>query len=179
MSVFSNTYQTRRFSFWAIQKPKTTDMKTTFYLIITFLFLSTQQVNSQTLNDLEWMSGYWTASDNGMTMEEVWTSPSAGMMLGLHRDTFANGRGSFEYLRIVQINNEIHYVASLGGGPSTSFKLKEVSANKAVFENLEHDFPQRIIYSLEENSLTARIEDESGEKGMQWTWNKTTFNQNE
>lgn len=179
MSVFSNTYHSWSFSFWAIQKPKNTDMKTIFSLLIIFLVLTTQTSNAQTLDDLSWIGGYWTSSENGMTMEELWTTPSAGIMLGLHRDVFPNGRASFEYIRIVQIDDEVHYVASPGGGPSTSFKLKEVSESKAIFENLEHDFPQRIIYSLTDDSLTARIEDESGEKGMQWTWNKTTFNQNE
>jgi len=47
-----------------------------------------------------------------------------------------------------------------------------LTSEKVVFENLSHDFPQRIIYSRAGDKLTARIEDESGEKGMQWSWTK-------
>jgi hypothetical protein len=45
-----------------------------------------------------------------------------------------------------------------------------------VFENPEHDYPQRIIYQREGNLLIARIEGEvSGEaKGQQWQWQLST-----
>jgi hypothetical protein len=51
--------------------------------------------------------------------------------------------------------------------------MTENKDQKVVFENLEHDFPQRIIYSRSGDTLTARIEDESGEKSMEWVWTKT------
>lgn len=174
MSVFSNTYPFVDFSFEIQSQHKVLSMKST--LLLLFLALTTASIQAQTLTDLDWMSGYWTSSENGTTMEELWTPASGGMMLGLHRDVFGNGRSSFENIRIVQTAEGIVYLASPGGKPATPFTLKEVSAQKAVFENLEHDFPQRIIYSKEGNNLTARIEDETGEKGMQWTWIKTDFN---
>lgn len=148
-------------------------MKTRLLLIL--FTLSTLSLQAQTIESLNWISGYWTSSDNGMTMEELWTTESSGILLGVHRDSFPNGNGSFEYLRIVKVNDEIQYIATPNGGSSTVFKLTESSTNKAIFENLDHDFPQRIIYTRDGDALTARIEDESGEKGMQWTWLKTNF----
>jgi hypothetical protein len=47
-----------------------------------------------------------------------------------------------------------------------SFKLVKLTGTVAVFENLEHDFPQRIEYSLEGDQLTGRIE---GDKKRQDT----------
>lgn len=152
-------------------------MKSIFLFIILFLLTFSGLLNAQTLKDLEWMSGYWTLSQNGNTMEELWTPASGGLMLGLHRDVFSNGRMSFEYLRIAESSEGIVYLASPGGQAPTSFSMTEVMRNKVVFENLGHDFPQRIIYSLNGDKLTARIEDASGDNGMEWTWTKTKFNE--
>lgn len=177
MSDFSNTYRTYDFSFEHQSQLKSRIMKSHTLLSILIIILATISVQAQTLSDLDWLSGYWTSSKDGTTMEELWTPASGGMMLGLHRDVFGNGRSSFESLRIVQTSEGITYLASPGGRPATPFTLKETSDQKVVFENLKNDFPQRIIYSREGNKLTARIEDESGKKGMQWTWTKTDFNE--
>lgn len=175
VSVFYNTDQKCIFSFKVQPESKNVFMKTRIMLFLIAGIL-TVPAQSQSLSDLEWLSGYWTTtSQNGVTMEELWMKPSGGLMAGLHRDVFPNGRFSFEYLRIMETKDGILYVPSPGGKESVSFTLTEVTPNKAVFENLKHDFPQRIIYSLADKKLTARIEDESGKKGMQWTWEKTQF----
>ncbi len=152
-------------------------MKLKYTLITLFLALMGSGVMAQTPNpelpELSWLSGYWTSSENGNTVEELWTHGSGYMMLGLHRDVYANGRSSFEFIRIMRTREGIVYVANPNGAPGTTFTMKEVSGQKVVFENLEHDFPQRIIYSRAGDELTARIEDKSGEKGMEWTWTKT------
>lgn len=45
------------------------------------------------------------------------------------------------------------------GQPEASFKLVKAENKEIVFENLQHDFPQRIIYRLQpDGSLFARIE---------------------
>lgn len=131
------------------------------------------QTSDPSLPELAWLSGYWTSSEDGTTIEELWTEGSGYMMLGVHRDVFANGRSSFEYLRIMRTRDGIVYVASPGGKPGTSFTMIENKDQKVVFENLENDFPQRIIYSRAKDTLTARIENEAGDKSMQWIWTKT------
>lgn len=146
------------------------------HLLIFLFLLSLGSSSAQTLSDLDFLTGNWTGTQGGVTMQEVWTSSPGGIMVGLHKDVFPNGRSSFEFLRIVETEHGITYLASPGGSEPTPFTLKEVSGTKAVFENLEHDFPQRIIYSLSGEKLTARIEDVTGEKGMQWTWTRTNFN---
>ena len=64
-------------------------------------------------------------------------------------------------------------MASPGGRGDTAFRLVAQSEGEAVFENLEHDFPQRIRYTLRGDALTARVEDASGAKGIQWTWKRS------
>ncbi|MFV1885455.1 MAG: DUF6265 family protein [Balneola sp.] len=144
------------------------------FIITCLVFISTS-LSAQTLSDLKWMNGYWTNQQNGNSSEELWSTASGGMMMGMNRGVYANGISSFEFIRIVESEGKVIYLASPGGQTPTPFTLTKVTGKKAVFENMENDFPQRIIYSRDGDELTARIEDSSGEKGMQWTWTKTKF----
>ena len=45
------------------------------------------------------------------------------------------------------------------GGAVTPFRAKEITPSSVIFENPEHDFPQRMIYlSKPDGSLLGRIE---------------------
>jgi hypothetical protein len=124
---------------------------------------------------LEWMAGFWVGVEHGIRMEEFWMRSAGGVMLGLHRDIDSAGLVWFEYLRIEATQSGIVYVASPQGRGPTVFPLKETSRGRAVFENLEQDFPQRIIYRLEDDGLHARIEGlEDGKvKAREWVWKKS------
>lgn len=122
------------------------------------------------LDDLRWMAGHWRGSVDGVEMEEVWLAPRAGVMLGMHRDAKAT-RASFEFIRIATTPEGIVYFAQPAGRPPTPFRLMESTTTRAVFANPEHDFPQRIIYWLEDGRLCARVEGE-GEKAEQWCWTR-------
>ena len=81
-------------------------------------------------------------------------------MLGLSR-TIAGGKTvEFEFMQIrEETNGEIHFIAKPSGQPETTFKLIKGSAREVIFENPQHDFPQRVIYRLEsDGSLVGRIE---------------------
>lgn len=100
-----------------------------------------------TIADLVWMSGDWqTAPGESAQIEEHWTLPAGGTMLGMGRTIVGDKTVEFEFLRIEQRANGIYYVANPQGGPATDFKLTRVSGQEAIFENPEHDFPKRIIY---------------------------------
>jgi len=124
---------------------------------------------------LSWMAGYWRGAEAGTSMEEIWLPPEGGLMLGLHRDIDSEGRTSFEFLRIESSPAGTVYWASPQGSPPTPFALKELKVNAVVFENPEHDFPQRILYRLEAGGLLhARIEGVvDGEPlSSEWTWSR-------
>jgi hypothetical protein len=127
------------------------------------------------LASLSWIAGAWAGVDDGVEMEEHWLPAKGNTMLGLHRDVAGNKTVSFEFLRIEATADAITYWASPKGRPATPFRLKEVSDKKAVFENPEHDFPQRIIYWLgKDGSLHAKIEGTQGgkEAAAEWIWQK-------
>jgi len=87
-------------------------------------------------------------------------------MIGMSR-TVAGGKTVFtEYLQIREMNGQVASIVSLGlNAKPTVFKLVKSSESEVVFENPEHDFPQRIIYRRESSdALFARIEGQ--EKGV-------------
>jgi hypothetical protein len=96
-------------------------------------------------------------------MEEHWTEPAGGILLGLHRDVKEGRTVLFEFLRIEETPDAVTYWASPKGRPATPFKLVEHAEKRVVFENKDHDFPQRILYWIDaDGSLAARIEGTPG-----------------
>lgn len=124
------------------------------------------------LDDIEFMVGHWASRSGQLEMEEVWLAAKGGVMLGLHRDVAPGSKAFFEFLRIEDRDGELVYVASPRGIGSTDFVLVTADQHGVVFENLEHDFPQRIIYRRDGNRLIARIEGEVGGKlkSSDWVW---------
>jgi uncharacterized protein DUF6265 len=123
------------------------------------------------LDDLAWMAGSWASDEGGKRSEEHWTSPAGRMMLGVHRDV-EGGKAAFEFLRIEESSGQVTYLASPQGREATPFKLVESSARRAVFANPEHDFPQRILYWREGESLCAAVEGPIDGKTVseRWCW---------
>ena len=116
-----------------------------------------------------WLEGAWSRTDpRGRRTEEYWTPPRAGTMFGTNR-VIAGGRTVFfENLCIeAQEDGTLVYLASpKGRQPPTPFRMISATADEVVFENPEHDFPQRVIYRrTSETDLTMRIEGmERGER---------------
>ncbi len=107
---------------------------------------------------LSWMNGGWVQKSGGVEIEERWVGPRGDLLAGVNI-TVARGRTSFEFLRIAKTPKGIAYIAQPGGKTPVEFPLKEMSEKKVVFENLAHDFPQRIIYEVRaDGTLLARVE---------------------
>lgn len=65
---------------------------------------------------------------------------------------------AFEYLRIVERDGGLVYIAQPGGRPPTDFVLTRMSGRHATFENPAHDFPKVIEYTLTpDGTLEARV----------------------
>jgi len=129
------------------------------------------------LNQLSWMAGAWSGTQERTQMEEHWTAPLANSMLGMHRDVTADKTVSFEFLRIEKRPGGIVYVAQPRGNPPTDFAMVEMSGQRVVFENKAHDFPQRIIYWSEPNKpdvLNARVEGTQNgrSRSIEWSWRR-------
>lgn len=146
-------------------------MRKTLILSSLAVIVATVAVQGASIDELAWMAGSWHTQDpSGMT-EELWTEPAGGLMLGLNRSVPRQGKTSFEFLRIEERDGAVVYLASPGGAEPTAFTLTKATSDRAVFENPEHDFPQRIIYRTERGSLCARAETLAG-KGEEWCWSR-------
>jgi hypothetical protein len=139
-------------------------------ILLLSLTLSLPLFAATKLDDLAWMAGRWTATIEGVQMEEIWLAPSGGLLLGMHRDVSAK-RTSFEFLRIAETKDGIAYLAQPGGKAPTAFALAESSAHRVVFANPQHDFPKRILYWLDAGNLCARVEGDGG-AGEEWCWSR-------
>lgn len=121
-----------------------------------------------------WMAGSWGGTVGGVQMEEHWTTADGGLMVGMHRDVRPGGKVFFEFLRIEKRDGVLAFVAQPGGRPATTFRLKFIDASSVVFENLQHDFPQRIIYRRAGGRLCARVEGSApaADRPEEWCWSR-------
>lgn len=111
------------------------------------------------IDEIGWLAGAWVGTrGSGSSIEERWSPPRGGAMLAVSRTVSRERMTAFEYLRIVERDGGLVYVAQPGGGAPTEFVLTDLSATHAVFDNPRHDYPKRIVYELEgEVGLTATI----------------------
>lgn len=114
---------------------------------------------TEAIERLAWLSGCWTQSRANGVVEEQWMTPRGGSMLGMSRTVIGGKTTEFEFVRIAIVDGALAYVARPSGQAETAFPVKSIEDGVVVFENLSHDFPQRIIYRRNADaSVTARIE---------------------
>ena len=110
------------------------------------------------IDEIGWLAGAWVGARGSGSIEERWSPPLGGAMLGVSRTVSRDRMSAFEYLRIVERDGGLVYVAQPGGGAPTEFVLTDLTATHAVFDNPRHDYPKRIVYELVgEVGLTATI----------------------
>ncbi len=114
---------------------------------------------------LTWMTGCWVQTRGSRVVEEQWTSPRGGSMLGTSR-TITDGRlTEFEFVLLKEANGTLVYEAHPSGQAGASFAAADVADGRVVFENTTHDFPQRIGYEKQgPDMLAAWIEGRAGER---------------
>lgn len=112
------------------------------------------------VSQLGWQAGCWKYDQQPPGSGKYWTTPAAGSLLAVSRTVVAADKVMFEFLRIQdEAKSEMALYAQPSGKPPIRFLGKTIGKHSVTFENLEHDFPQRVIYRLlEENRLLGRIE---------------------
>ena len=147
-------------------------------IIATLVLCASLSAEGPTIADVSWIAGDWQAISGGGSgrrqSEEHWTKAAGGSMMGMSRTVAGDKTVEFEYLRIEQRADGVYYIAHPGARcPGTDFKLTRASATEAVFENPQHDFPKRIIYSKNaDDSLTASIDGGEGSKSTSFAFKR-------
>lgn len=126
-----------------------------------------------TVDDLGWLAGDWVSEAGERWTEERWTPPRAGLMLGVSRSGRGEELREYEYIRISRGDDgAIAYIAMPQGGAPVAFRLARHHGNSATFENPAHDYPQRIAYVRDGDTLTATISAIDGSKPRRWTYRR-------
>lgn len=138
--------------------------------------LAAAQVAATPASDLNWVAGYWLSCDNGREVAEYWSDARGGVLFGttvnLNGERVASERTVF-----ATINGRLSFVYE-PTGPNVVFPLVSLGGQRAVFENPENDFPQRVIYSRAGDVLTGRIEGtiDGQAQSMEWTYQAAELN---
>ncbi|HYV05147.1 MAG TPA: DUF6265 family protein [Blastocatellia bacterium] len=136
-------------------------------LLVVVLGIGTNAAQKSSVDQVGWISGCWVSDDGKERIDEQWTKPGGQSMIGMSR-TVAGGKTVFtEHIQIRERDGQLAYIVAIGmGAKPVVFRQIKHTDGEIVFENPEHDFPQRIIYRRESaDKLFARIEGK--EKGVE------------
>lgn len=129
-------------------------------LITGMLLFAALRAEAADLSQLRWLGGCWKSETAEPGSLEQWLPLAGGTLLGVSRTVKQGKTVEFEFLQIRAIaDGQLALIAMPSGQTTTTFPLLRIGDTEAVFENLKHDFPQRVIYRIEAGTrLLARIE---------------------
>ena len=130
-------------------------------LVVTSTLLGQGQSTVTKTEDLKGLAGCWEQRDDAkkLLISEQWMAPAGTSILGMGRTVRDGKTTDWEYMRIEQRSDGIFFVAKpRGNDEETAFRLIGSPTDQFVFENKEHDFPQRVVYKFSRTRLTGRIE---------------------
>lgn len=118
------------------------------------------QWTKKNFQELDKLKGSWVMNIPKLSMTENWNKKSDTLWEGA---SYRNQKGEMALEETVQLvfnKGSIQYIVrTQGTGEPVAFTLSSHEGNKFIFENKEHDFPQRIIYHFRDGQhLDAAIE---------------------
>ncbi len=118
------------------------------------------------LDVLAWLIGDWHSESDGFKTTESWRRVSQATFEGVGQtQSIESGKTvSSENNRLVEMSGDVFYIAKVKSNEyPVPFKLTACNDQLAVFENTEHDFPQKLEYRRKgEESILVSV---SGAKG--------------
>ena len=128
-------------------------------------------VNASQINKASWLIGSWQNVSGNETSTEIWEKKNDSTFVAKSFVTVNKDTVFSETISIEQRGNALFYIPTVkeqNQGQAVEFVLIDSNKDQLEFENLKHDFPQKIIYKkITNDSILATI---SGiEKGEQKT----------
>lgn len=117
--------------------------KTLLLLLAAASPLSSQ---SRTLVDLHWLAGCWERARPTSRMVELWTPAVNNVMSGTSYSVTDTSQRELEQLRLFARGDTLIYEAHPSTQMMNEFRSTKITAQEIVFEDPEHDFPQKITY---------------------------------
>jgi len=144
-------------------------MKKIFAILVTGLFLHSSCANKDNqpskLEKIDWILGYWEMVSPEGKVTESWIRTNDSVYSGIGKYTDTAGQTlTTEEISIVLRDDKLLYiplVSNQNDGEPVIFREVDFSDTMVVFENKNHDFPQRIVYVKQgDGKMLAYIEGE-------------------
>jgi hypothetical protein len=132
-----------------------------------------EQLTTTTLTEISWLVGNWRSAQAGLIIEERWIPPAGGAMLGVSRTLKGGQMIGFEFLRLVERDGTLVYIAQPDGRPPVEFMLTAMTENSATFENPMHDFPKMITYTWRDDGSLQAVVSDGAQNQQTFEFNRT------
>jgi hypothetical protein len=127
--------------------------------IISLLVFFTISIFAQDDFIIKHFTGKWKLITDNTEYYEEWVFISKIELAGIAYNYIEGESVIRENLYLKKFADQWAYIAMPVNQSITLFALTEYSETKFIFENKEHDFPQKIIYEFtSDNNLKAAIE---------------------
>lgn len=145
-----------------------------YLLMLLFFFSHFSLAQNETENDfhlfLNKLEGLWIVEPSQHPLYEYWELINDGQLKGFGFSLINHDTLISEKLKIINEKSDYYYVAEVTNqnkGNPVYFKLVP-NDKMLVFENNEHDFPNRIIYDFQdENLINVTVESSDNENPRQ------------
>ncbi len=109
---------------------------------------------------LAWLAGCWASDGGEAGSGEQWTALAGETMLGMGRTVRRGKTVNSEFMELRHLpDGRLAFIAHPSGQPTAAFPVLTLTDTSVVFENLQHDFPQRVAYvRAGDSKVRARIE---------------------
>lgn len=123
--------------------------------------------NKDIFKQLQALQGNWMMRVKpGIVLFECWQKENDTLLHGKSYMLRGIEMKAQETVSLVYNQGGVFYipvVENQNNGKAVSFKLTSSTANEFVFENLQHDFPKRIVYTIvSEDMLSAYVDGGAG-----------------
>ncbi|WAC12935.1 DUF6265 family protein [Dyadobacter pollutisoli] len=131
-------------------------------ILLLMAFSQVTDFTKQDFEKLKPLSGLWVSKRANGDIYEQWARSSDSELTGRSYKMMKTDTMLLESMKLYHRGGEIVFApvaARQNNEKEVLFKLRSIAGNEFVFENLQHDFPQRIVYRLiSRDSLHAYIE---------------------
>lgn len=118
------------------------------------------------------LAGDWKTT-KGPVLYESWKIKPDSTLLGSSFSVNGSDTLMIEKMQLIRLGDSLVYKVNAGTQKTVSFGLAKATKNSWTFENHTHDYPNRIIYKLINDSmLNAQIENSAGNKVIAFHFKK-------
>jgi hypothetical protein len=127
-------------------------------LAVLAILQSPPQAAAPAVGDVGWIAGCWEFTTGDRHVSEYWMPAEGDTLIGMSRTVVGGKTTEWEFLVIRRGVKTVEYIARPSGQAEAIFTATSISAAAVTFENAAHDFPKKIVYARNGDSLVASIE---------------------